>query len=208
MGKWYLHEFASSDRGFDSTNPNFKCNSLNYVPEEGLTSNGKFTSMESLVPLILTLNEFKWNMEPNLRALIQILIFYSHLNMTTGRIEHFKVPIRVPKLNSPLSSIWDAKTLNGKPLITRFHHVFYFEIWIFIPGDTKMLVLAVDREHANWYLLYSCSIIGTRKYRWETVGIWSRFKSIEPSLRNILKDYLIGLGLPIQSHKFHSQENC
>jgi len=71
-----------------------------------------------------------------------------------------------------------------------------------------MVVLNVDREHIKWFLLYSCSISGAKNYRWETVGIWARSRSLDPVVRDVLKDYVIGLGFPLVSHKFHSQEGC
>jgi len=76
------------------------------------------------------------------------------------------------------------------------------------PGDTKMVVLNTDMEHQKWSILYSCNVHSRTKYRWETIGIWSRSEFLDDMMRETLKDYMIGLGFPMESHKFHSQEGC
>lgn len=91
-------------------------------------------------------------------------------------------------MRNPVNAIWDAVTVNGK---------------------TKMVVLGSDTEHRKWNLLYGCNVGGpTGNYRWETVAIWTRNPQLDPMQREILKDLLVGLGMPPNSHKFHSQNNC
>lgn len=71
-----------------------------------------------------------------------------------------------------------------------------------------MVILGADLDHTKWNITYSCTVGGpTKNRRWETVAIWTRTPKISEEQREMLKAFLVGLGFPIESHKFHLQND-
>jgi len=99
--------------------------------------------------------------------------------------------ITVNATRSPLSSVWQGQSIGeGDKII-----------------DTDMIVMGADLEFSEWMMLYSCTI-REDTYRWETMGVYTRSKSIEPELRNYLKALMVGSGFRIGDHKPIDQTNC
>jgi hypothetical protein len=70
--------------------------------------------------------------------------------------------------------------------------------------NTQVVILAADED--SWAIQYSCGLLDGELL--ERISIWSRQRTLDPVVYDVLDNIVYGIGFPLTFFKEIGQENC